>query len=187
MSVTGAGAHEASGRVRLGTQWVATEDVAVTFTGWIQIRPEETRIPVEFLDWTIDGLPLRSMLTFSSGQFLDERTRMVKGWEGEPWAASSLRALLDGYVDSGPGRVNYDSGRTAILFCSQCSDLSCPAITTRIEHDESTVRWSDIGYETDWSETPEFETFDRITLTFEKEEYEATIRALLAQWHQTGQ
>ena len=107
---------------------------------------------------------------------------MVKGSEGKSWAYASLSALLDGYDDTGDDWVRYDTWRTAILYCPQCWDLGCPAITARIEFSESTVRWRDVGYETEFAESPEFETFERISLTFDRTQYEATIRALLAIW-----
>jgi len=169
--------------VLLGTEWVAAEDVILEFTGWLGLRSKEHRTPVTYLDWTIDSVPLRSILRLPGGREPDERTRMVKGTEGDSWATSSLLALLDGYDDDTTDEwVRYDSGRTAVFYCSQCADLGCPAITARIEFTDSTVRWSDVGYETEFSESPDFETFDRITLTFDRAHYEATIRALLTRW-----
>ncbi|WP_058614420.1 hypothetical protein [Microbacterium testaceum] len=174
--------QELSGTVSLGTEWATAEDFTRDLTRRSRGRFQETRSSVDFLDWTIDGRLLRSLLRLPSGRVPDERTRMLAGQQGHPWAYASLLALLEDRGETGDSRVRYDTGRTAILYCPQCEDLGCPAVTAHIEFDESTVRWRQLGYETEFTESPTFETFDRIDVTFDRIQYEATIRELLSVW-----
>ncbi|MDQ1076806.1 MULTISPECIES: hypothetical protein [Microbacterium] len=174
--------QESSGTVSLGTEWATAEDYSRDLTSRSGGRVRQAGASVEFLDWTIDGRRLRSLLRLPSGRVPDERTRMLAGEEGHPWASASLLALLEDQHETRDSRVRYDTGRTAVLYCPQCQDLGCPAVTAHIEFDESTVRWRQLGYETKFSESPTFETFDRIDLTFDRVQYEATIRQLLAVW-----
>jgi hypothetical protein len=163
----------------LGTEWVATEDLIIDARGW---RNTKRRIPVNFLDWTINGVSLRSHLRMPDGSVADERTQMVCGTEGRPYPVESLRALLDGYQENDKAWVRFANGRTAILYCSQCGDLDCATISARIEFEHTNVRWSGIAYQTGLSETPDFEGFEPVTFTFARNAYESTIREQLRRW-----
>lgn len=163
----------------LGTEWVATEDVIIDITGW---RSKKRRTPVDFLDWTINGVALRSHLRMPAGSVAGERTQMVRGLEGHAYAVESLRALLDGYRANDQAWVRFADGRTAILYCSQCGDLDCATISARVDFEKATVRWSSVAYQTGLSEKPDFETFEPVTFTFSRKAYESTIREQLRHW-----
>lgn len=163
----------------LGTEWVSTEDVITDTRGW---RTEKRRVPVDFLDWTINGVALRSHLRMADGSVADERTQMVRGAEGRPYPVESLRALLNGYQANDKTWVRFADGRTAILFCSQCGDLDCATISARIDFEDTKVRWSSVAYQTGLSEEPDFEGFEPVTFTFARTAYESTIREQLRRW-----
>ena len=163
----------------LGTEWVATEDVIIDIRGW---RNRKRRTPVNFLDWTINGVALRSHLRLHGGSVADERTQMVRGTEGHPYPVESLRALLDGYQPNDEAWVRFADGRTAILYCSQCGDLNCATISARIDFENTKVRWSSVAYQTGLSEKPDFEEFEPVTFTFARRAYETTIREQLRHW-----
>ncbi|NEN06242.1 hypothetical protein G3T36_10175 [Diaminobutyricibacter tongyongensis] len=162
----------------LGTEWVATEDVIIDVGRGG--RSKKRRIPVSFLDWTINGVALRSHPPKPS--VAGERTLLVPGREGHPYPVESLRALLDGYQENDKAWVRFADGRTAILYCSQCADLNCATISARIEFGYTKVRWSSVAYQTGLSEGPDFEGFEPVTFTFARNAYESTIREQLRRW-----
>ena len=171
--------------VVLGTVWASAENSFTEPRGRLGWRSGVRRVPVEFLDWTVDDVPLRSLLGLPKGGLPNERTLMVKGFEQTSFATSSLVALLDehgGYEEAGDDWVSYDDGRTAILYCPECGALDCPSITARIEFTDSTVRWRDIAYQTEFPDLATFDTFDPVTLVFAREQYEASVRSLLTVW-----
>lgn len=179
MSNNSAGSPEATLDV-LGTEWVATEDVIIDIRGGR--RSKKRRIPVHFLDWTINGVALRSHLRMPDGSVVDERTEMVRGTEGRAHPVESLRALLDGYQPNDKAWVRFADGRTAILYCSQCGDLDCATISARIDFEHTKVRWSSVAYQTGLSEKPDFEGFEPVTFTFARKAYESTIHEQLRRW-----
>lgn len=146
MSVPEAQDEAMESLVVLGTVRAAAEDSFSEPRGWLGWRSRVRHVPVEFLDWTVDDVTLRSLLRLPKGRLPNERTLMVKGFEQTSFATSSLVALLDEhhgeYEDAGDDWVRYQDGRTAIFYCPQCGALDCPSITARIEFTDSTVRWS---------------------------------------------
>lgn len=143
--------------------------------------PIETRTPVEFDDWTVQGVPLRSLVPDSAGGHPDLRTFMTS--EPGYWASAveSLRALLgeDGAAED--VWVRFDDGRVGLLFCSQCGDLDCSTLSAAIEVGAESVTWRDVAYQVGY-EPIDLSSQVPFTITFRRGEYEALVRQLLDKW-----
>jgi hypothetical protein len=127
-----------------------------------------------FLDYVIDGEPLyeRMRLNYDliSPLWFDlevdlypELTRAVE--------------LLIGEVTSG-----VRAQRTPIYVCSLCGDLSCGAITAKIERTGEIVTWNEWGYQNDFESVPSsLQGIQLPELSFELSEYEQVFRRGLEQ------
>ena len=62
--------------------------------------------------------------------------------------------------------------RCMLYVCPQCGDISCGAITVRVEQDQSFIVWKDFGYEHDWEENLHLGRFTSIgPFYFERDAY----------------
>lgn len=118
-----------------------------------------------FLDWTVNGVLLRSMLGWASPP--RETTCLRSGWILEAVLASLASLTVS-------GRGEFPDGRAAILVCEQCGDLECGALSARIDLHDGIVRWTDFGWQ-----VPSQDGFDPIEtplqFTFAEREYQALL------------
>ncbi|MFS0793637.1 hypothetical protein [Microbacterium sp. 1P10AE] len=108
--------------------------------------------------------------------FLDDDLR------GDSFVIGSLRALLGEDVSGVDPWVSFIDDRVAVLFCPQCGDLACGALTVDVHVDGEIVEWRDIGYQTGLGDERVTSTTPPVTLRFDRAQYEATVRTLLAVW-----
>lgn len=165
----------------LGTRWAFTPHGEWRSKGLLRLRKEYVELsPQRFLDWTVDGEPIRDWFASAEGE-RHEITWMVEGFPGEAAAVASLRALLVDSRSSPRSDVRFGDGRVGLLYCPGCYDLACGALSAEVRVTDDSVEWRDITYQDAiadelWAEMP------RRSVTFERRAYEATVRELLATW-----
>jgi hypothetical protein len=122
-----------------------------------------------FLDFVVDGAPLRNRLPGSD----DLATNLNASWQSGAvvTALLELRGLAES--ESPPAHV------VPLLVCRVCGDLGCGAWLARIDVDEDVVRWTGFRW-TDWSEGTDADSgtrpaTDLDVLTFDRHEYEAAL------------
>lgn len=72
-------------------------------------------------------------------------------------------------------------GRVSLYICPECGDIGCGAITVRIERRGLEIIWSDFGYENNYENNVELESFCSIgPFHFDLNTYESKLRALLS-------
>lgn len=142
-------------------------------TGWNHNDGRRsTRREVSFEDWTIDGVPLRSLFA-SPGNPVQEMTMLA-----EPSATGS--ASLQRLLGQAPG--DFADGRVALLVCPLDWDLACNTYSARVTFGEDWVGWSDFGWQVDYEP---FEPTDELApadARFEHAAYERLLNALLLKY-----
>jgi hypothetical protein len=148
-------------------------------TSWTEVsgvvRQREQQHDIEYLDFTIDGTPLRTLVTQlpETPRPVEEMTRL---WDDCPdEAVEQLRRLLG----EEPG--DYEDGRVALLVCNVCGDLGCRALSASLVATEEWVEWRDLGWQVD------YEPFDgaqagftpALTFRFDLSDYTSTLRELM--------
>ena len=137
---------------------------------------------VRFLDWTVDGIPLRNRLAFRDGSPCFDITFLTQGSEGEPFAVASLRALLRTSGSALDQRVQFSDHRVGLLFCPQCGGLDCGAVTTEVRVGGDVVEWRDVAYQEGMSGDVRADEVPAFSVTFDRAQYESFVRSLLRQW-----
>lgn len=166
---------------RLGVIATEAEDVVLELTGRDYV---ETRTPVQFDDWTVDGRPLRELIPHDRGPVPGQRTFMRHEDIYRPFAVASLAALLGEDSPTENAWVRFDDGRVGVLFCESCGDMDCATLSAAIEFDTETVTWRDIAFQVGYEPF----TLDGqlpVTITFGRPDYEGLLRALLERWSRT--
>ena len=153
---------------RLGT--------ASAVSSWVEVRvgmpTREVEVPFE--DWTIDGVPLRTLL---GGPGVVEHTTDLRA--DQPAAAvESVRRLL------GEAPADAAGGRVSLLVCEICGDLACGAYTCRLLIDDSVVAWQDIGWQD--GVTGDLDVAPLISARFDRREYEDLLRSVAARFAPLG-
>jgi hypothetical protein len=177
----------------LGAVWAESERWEVKRFGFLGLRAKPVvAAPLRFLDWTIDGQPLRDRMAFPDGTVCREITFLTEGSEGDRYAIESLRVLLGEREAGADPWVRYSDGRAGVLFCEQCGGLDCGAVTAEVVVGDSHVEWRDIAYQNvpellgDVSEMLGTDEVPAFTLRFDRRSYESTVADLLAQWSGQG-
>jgi len=116
-----------------------------------------------YYDFTINGKPLRSMLT--SG---DNVTPF--GWLAREHEAGFARQLLL----RAPSELR--SGRVPLYICPECADLGCGALTARVLEDHESFAWLDLAFETSYQDALPTEFLEVRPFYFEKRGYETSVR-----------
>lgn len=135
-------------------------------TRWLR-RP--TSRTVVATDWTVDGVPLTSLLGESD---LADVGRVGTEHVLDPTGELHLRALLGEDV---PRTLRMRTGEVVVL--STCGAECCPAYSARVEVGEETVTWHDLAHRDWWGDTVEGPV---LTLVFDRTSYEQTVRAEIA-------
>lgn len=98
------------------------------------------RVSTTFLDWTVDGTPLRQRLSDEGDEGRGfERVTMLG--DDPNWALDQIDRLL------GRAWPDGDGGRTALLVCAECGSLDCGAVTALVVFSRHSVEWRDIRFE----------------------------------------
>jgi hypothetical protein len=168
----------------LGTRWSESERWKVQRTGFLGLRTSVVAAPpLRFIDWTVDGQPLRDRLVLLDGTPCNDITPVLEDEGADPFATAYLKALLGEVgVTSRPGRdpwVRYSDGRAALLFCPQCFGLDCGSVSAEIVVTESTVEWREVAYQDGMTESIVVAEVPSFSLIFDRSAYEATLRALV--------
>lgn len=154
--------------------YVAHHDERV---GWF--RHKSVQHTITYLDWTIDGRPLRELVRYVDGSVPREVTVLQNDWSGLGVGRSLLNSLL-GLPARGGFDVALPDGRIALLFCPTCFDLCCATLTTEVEISDSYVEWRDIAWQVGYDPLNLTDSeFDPPTLTFDRAQYEAELNRLL--------
>lgn len=118
-----------------------------------------------FLEWTIDGLPLRDLHEFDPAgttmlqpgaaheQLRTENLRRLRG-EHLPlpvFEPRYHRTRLDQILHlrgtpHAPSGTAFEDGRVGLVYCP-CEDLDCGVLTARVEVTATTVAWREIGWQ----------------------------------------
>jgi hypothetical protein len=107
---------------------------------------------------------------------------MNEAYQGDRFAIESLRALLLENESGFDPWVQFTDGRAGLLFCPQCGDLACGAVSADVRFTEHTVEWHDIAYQSGITEELSTSELPAFSLHFDRSQYEVTVRALLADW-----
>lgn len=128
--------------------------------------------PVTFLDFLVNGRPLRDLLD------------VPEDWE-EPlqgttvlrddWRPTAVTGYLDRLLGVLPG--DYDDGRVSLLICPICGDLWCGALSMELIVSPRTVTWHKFGWQGD-ADDDEPQPFQERSFTFDRAEYEQLLRGL---------
>ena len=160
--------------VELGVVSADTAHHELVSTG--RRRREVMPVSATFLDWTIDGVPLRQHLT-------------EEGDEGQGYERVTLlsQTSTSGHeqIDRLLGRAWPDAkdGRTALLVCAECFSLGCGAITALVVFSWDTVQWRNLAHEFPWEDpTPsEFEN-PPVSFVFDRQQYTDLLLSLRARF-----
>ncbi|MEV6910597.1 hypothetical protein [Amycolatopsis sp. NPDC051071] len=118
-----------------------------------------------FLDWTIDGVALRSTVStqHQTPLFLDD----------DVWRESAVETLsrLLGHL---PG--HFDDGRVALLMCPLCGDLGCGAYSVEVVFSDDSVEWRAFGWQVDYEPfDPDQEEYRSAMARFDRTAYETLL------------
>lgn len=162
----------------LGTTIATVELVTVRRRPFLR-RADEVTSRTDYLDWTADGAPVRHLFEHVNPGWspVRESTLIAPTGSLDEYTRNRLRALL-GLVGEEVVDAVFPGGRVGILFCIVCSGLDCNTLSAEITFDDDIVTWRDIGFQTDW-EPYSLGDQTGVTVTFAREQYETTIRAIL--------
>jgi hypothetical protein len=134
--------------------------------------------PVTYLDFTIDGERVHDLVARCVGHEPDDVSALQDAWPEE--AADAVERLL------GLGDPDLPDGRTSLYVCPECADLGCGALTALVRLTETTVEWSDLGFQDE--NLPGVECVEDgavpLSLQFERSGYEEVLRGELARFQE---
>ncbi|MFC9336446.1 hypothetical protein [Arthrobacter sp. NPDC057009] len=111
--------------------------------------PREDKHQIEFLDFFVDGQPLRELLSVPDEMAKPEQetTALRDDW---PHAAveqlDRLMALIPG---------DFSDGRVSLLICPVCGDQACGALTMELTTAADTVTWRRFGWQDGITDEPQ--------------------------------
>jgi hypothetical protein len=115
----------------------------------------------KYIDFIISGLSLGQSLGLPKLDLIG-----TFGWsQNKEYENQQIDEFL------GSKKPELRTGRTPFYICPECGDISCGAITAKIEVSDKWVIWKDFGFENDYSE-PDFSDYKAIgPFIFDKDEY----------------
>ncbi|MEU9691997.1 hypothetical protein [Amycolatopsis japonica] len=125
----------------------------------------------EFLDWTIDGVALRSMVP------AEQRTPLFL--DDDRWREAAVETLCR-LLGRLPG--DFDDGRVALLMCPLCADLGCGAYSVEVVFGDDVVEWRAFGWQTDYEPFDDPEEYRFTGARFERTAYETLLGDLLSNY-----
>lgn len=144
--------------------------------GWFRRR----LVPREFtyMDWTVDGVPLRQTLAWPNGEVAGEVTPIQNGYAMREYEADYLRAILGEPVTR--DWTIMSDGRVPLLVCGIDFDLNCRALTAKLVRGEDRVEWRDIAWQVDYEPLDLGEQEQPVvTLAFDRMQYDTVVQLLL--------
>lgn len=159
---------------RLGTTPASV--IMQEWVGWFRRRAVGRE--VGYLDWTIDGAPLREVVAWPNGYVAEEVTPVRNDDALPSYRIDYIRALLGEPVSSEDAVM--PDGRVPLLVCPVDFDLGCRALTAEVVREGRTVEWRDIAWQScdDPLHLAE-QGMPVVTVAFDREQYDGVIRALL--------
>jgi len=161
----------------LGARTDVVSTVVEEGVGWFRTKPVSREL--HYLEWTIDGVPLRQVVAWPEGQVASEVTPIQNASADRMYEADYLRAVL-GEPVARDWTVMPD-GRVPLLVCSADFDLGCRALTAEVAVDGDRVEWRDLAWQCD-DEPLDLagQGMPIITVAFERKQYDDVVRPLLA-------
>ncbi|MFE5839600.1 hypothetical protein [Arthrobacter sp. NPDC056493] len=134
--------------------------------------PREDKHHIEFLDFFVDGQPLRELLNVPAEMAKPEQetTALRNDW---PHAAVEQ---LDRLMSVIPG--DFSDGRVSLLLCPVCGDQACGAMTIDLTTTADTVTWRRFGWQDGITDEPQLWLFEEQTFTFDRTQYEELLNNL---------
>jgi hypothetical protein len=144
--------------------------------GWFRRKFVPREFP--YLEWTVDGVPLRQVVAWPTGEVAGEVTPIQNEYAMREYEADYLRAILGEPVER--DWTIMSDGRVPLLVCSIDFDLNCRALTAELVFDGNSVEWRDIAWQVDYEPLDLGEQEQPvITLAFDRRQYDAVVRPLL--------
>lgn len=132
----------------------------------------DDRHQIEFLDFFVDGRPLRELLRVPDemAQPEQETTALRDDW---PQAAlEQLDRLLSSMS------ADFSDGRLSLLMCPVCGDQACGSLTMELTQTSDTVSWKRFGWQQSFTNEAQLWLFEDQTFTFDRAEYEHLLQDL---------
>lgn len=138
--------------------------------------PREDKHQIEFLDFFVDGQPLRELLSVPDEMAKPEQetTALRDDW---PHAAVEQ---LDRLMSLMP--ADFSDGRVSLLICPVCGDQACGAMTMELTTTADTVTWRRFGWQDGITDEPQPWLFEDQTFTFDRAKYERLLKSLRARY-----
>lgn len=128
-----------------------------------------------FMDFVVDGRPLRELLSESARGSLADDLIPVLVYD---WSPDDDIDVLHGRRPS-----ELDDGRVPLYRCPECGDLGCGTISVVLQRSRETVVWRDFGYQsTDEPFDDEHSLRDVGPFEFDRARYEAVLAEFRAGW-----
>ncbi|MGO0577751.1 hypothetical protein [Serinicoccus profundi] len=144
--------------------------------GWLRRKFVPREFP--YLEWTVDGVPLRKVVAWPTGDVAGEVTPIENEYAAREYQADYLRAILGEPVER--EWTIMSDGRVPLLVCSTDFDLNCRALTAELLVSRALVEWRDIAWQVDYEPLDLAEQEQPVvSLTFDRRQYEAIVRPLL--------
>jgi hypothetical protein len=132
----------------------------------------------EFLDFTVDAVPLREIVRAraQTPNLPRQMTLLCASWPWPRLAVSALRQLL------GEEAGTCEDGRVALLVCHVDADFGCGALSAAVVHGDEWVEWRDIGWQVNDPFDAAEDGFEpALTFRFDRSAYTEVLQGLRAQ------
>lgn len=131
------------------------------------VRGSDMTETVHFLDFVVDGMPLRKQLPVVE----DLPTELRSSWPGK-FVVEDVDALL------GRRPTEYiDPDRVLLFRCVICGDPTCGAVSARLTVGADTVTWSDLRLE--GRSAADSRIISTLMCTFDRVAYESTLQSAI--------
>lgn len=143
-------------------------------------RGQTTVHRIEFLDWMIDGIPLRALFRGENGELPGEVTTVQNAAVNREFGSHVLRVLAGERLHA-ECSARMPDGRIPLLLCQVCYDLNCPTLTADVHIGAETVQWCDIGWQVAYEPfDPTEQARPPAAFEFDRAHYEALLADLLS-------
>ncbi len=159
----------------LGTR---PEVVTLTELSFSWFRTKETRQECAYEGWTVDGVPLRQLVSFPPSPMVQQVTPIRNGQANHGYEADYLRAILA--EEPPPEFAVMPDGRVPLLMCEADLHLYCGTLTAEIVRGDRVVVWRDFAWQV--CQEPIAENageLSALTFTFDRHQYDEVVRNLL--------